>query len=267
MYTTSNGALNIKKIAIHIFIFFVLVILLSSSLGSVKAGERGVKLRFGAVVGVVQEGLYGKIPFIENVVKLDVKTQKHQLNALSYSKDLQSVDAAIALNYHLNPESVELLWKEIGRDYEERIIDPAIQESVKAATAKFTAQELIDERPKLKEEIKTELFNRLDGRHLVVEDFSIVNFDFSDVFEASIEKKQVAQQDALTAKNKLEQVKYEAEQRIAQATAEAEAIKIQAEAITVQGGANYVELKRVEKWDGRYPSTMLGGATPLLNIK
>ncbi len=258
------------KIAIHAFLWLFLIITLVSQfpLGTVAAGERGIRLRFNAPTGdVLEQGLYFRIPFIERVVKLDVQTQKVEAHALAYSKDLQTVDSAIALNYHLNPDSVSKLYTDIGVDYRDRIISPAIQEAVKAATAQFTAQELIEKRPIVKDEIKSQLTSRLQGKYIGVDEFSIINFDFSDAFETAIEAKQVAQQTALTEKNKLETVKFQGEQRVVQSRAEAEAIKIQAEAITSQGGKEYVELKRIEKWNGAYPHTMLGSATPLISVE
>lgn len=236
--------------------------------GTIHAGERGIRLRFNAVSGdVVREGLYFRIPLIEEVIRLDVKTQKIETQALAYSKDIQSVDATIALNYHLNPDAVQRLYEELGVDYRSRIIDPAIQESLKAATAKFTAQELIEKRPLVKEEIKAQLMERLGNKYIIVDDFSIVNFDFSNIYEQAVEQKQKAQQDALRAENDLKRVQFESEQRVAQATAEAEAIRIQAQAITQQGGRDYVQLKAVEKWDGKLPTQMIpGGTVPFIDL-
>lgn len=259
---------NVKKIIFRSISFIVLLIVLFGTFGIIGAGERGVLLQFGAVQDkVFSEGLYFKIPIIQKVKKMDVKTVKHEVEVIAYSKDIQTVDSKVALNYHLDPNNVNKLWQEIGKDYETRIIDPSIQESVKAATAKFTAQELIEERPKVKEEIRTQLFNRLDGKHIIVDDFSIVNFDFSDEYEKAVEAKQVAQQSALKADNDLQRIKKEAEQRVAQAEAEAKAIKIQAEAITQQGGRDYVSLKAIEKWDGKLPTTFVPDSTlPFLNV-
>lgn len=258
------------KIAIHavVGLFLLITLIAQFPLGTVGAGERGIRLRFNAPTGdVLSQGLYFRIPFIERVIKMDVQTQKIESHALAYSKDLQTVDSVIALNYHLSPDSVQKLYTEIGIDYRERIINPTIQEAVKAATAQFTAQELIEKRPVVKDEIKVQLVNRLQGKYITVDEFSIINFDFSDAYETAIEAKQVAQQTALTEKNKLETVKFQGEQRVVQSRAEAEAIKIQAEAITSQGGQEYVELKRIEKWDGKYPTTMLGSATPIIDVR
>ncbi len=215
----------------------------------IGAGERGVVLHFGAVENVVlNEGLHFRMPIYTSIEVVDVKTQKLQGKAEAFSKDIQAVATELALNYHVRPELANKLWQEVGEMYVERLIDPAIQESVKAATAKFTAQGLVEERPKVKEEIKLELIKRLEN-YFAVDEFSIVNFDFSDEYEKAVEAKQVAQQSALKAENDLKRIKVEADQRIAEATAEAEAIKIQAQAITQQGGKDYVMMQWIKSWE------------------
>jgi len=228
-------------------------------------GERGVVLRLGAVEDhIMDEGLHFRIPLVESVVKVDVKTQKVEVDAPSFSKDLQNVDTRIALNFHVDPKQVNRLWQEIGRDYESRIIAPSIQESVKAATAQFTAAELVAERPKVKDEIKRMMIERLGPRYVIVDDFSIVNFDFSDAYEKAIEEKQVAQQQALKAENDLKRIQVEAEQRIAQAKAEAEAIKIQTDAL--QQNQNLIKLEAVKRWNGVLPTITTGGVIPFLDV-
>ncbi len=261
---------KIAKMIIHaiVWVIALIVVIGSFPFGTVAAGERGIRLRFNAPTGeVLQQGLYFRIPFIERVVTMDVQTQKVETDAIAYSKDLQTVESKIALNYHLIPEQVKPLYTEIGVDYRERIISPAIQESIKAVAAQFTAQELIDKRPLVKDAIKLQLTERLQGKYIHVDDFSIINFDFSVAYEKAIEEKQVAQQTALAEKNKLETIKFQAEQKIATAKADAEAIRIQAEAITSQGGAEYVRLKATEKWDGKLPQNFVpGSAIPFINL-
>jgi len=247
----------------------IIAIAIVNPLVIINAGERGVVLNWGAVSDtILSEGIHLRVPVQQKVIRLDVRTVKMEVKVIAYSKDIQTVDSTVALNYYLNPISINKLWQQIGGDYESRVIDPAVQESVKAATAKFTAQELIEERPKVKEEIKTQLTERLGGKHIVVDDFSIINFDFSASYEQAVEAKQVAQQSALKAENDLIRIKTEAEQRIAQAKAEAEAIRIQAESISKQGGAEYVRLKTIEKWDGKLPTQMIpNGTLPFIELK
>ena len=249
-------------------IVIILLVVILSPFAIVQPGERGIVLQFGKIQRIIDEGIHWRTPLIENVVKLDVKTKVENVESAEASKDLQNVSAKVALNYNLIPENVGELWNQIGKDYKIRIIDPAIQESVKAATAKYTAEELITKREEVRDEIKTSLYERLSKEYINVTEVSIVNFDFSQSFNQAIESKVTAEQNALAAKNKLEQVKFEAEQRVAQATAEAEAIKIQAQAITQQGGDNYVALKSVEKWNGQLPINLYGSAPiPFLQIQ
>lgn len=258
----------VSKIVGKVFAALVVSFLLFGTFQTIGAGERGVVLRVGAVNRVMTEGFNWKIPFFESVAVMDVRTQKEEATATAASKDLQTVSTTVALNYHLQPDAVTRLWQTVGSGYKDRIIDPAIQEAIKASTSKFTAEELVTKRALVKEDVKLLLTERLAKEFIVVDEFSIINFDFSPEFNASIEKKVTAQQDALASENKLKQVQFEAEQRISQAKGEAEAIRIQAQAIQSQGGAEYVNLKAVEKWNGTLPTTMLpGGSLPFLNIK
>lgn len=235
----------------------------------VSAGQRGVVSNFGAISNnILQEGLHWRTPILQSVIKIDVRTQKEEVGAEAASKDLQTVHATIALNYHLDPTKVNLLWQKVGRDVQTTIIAPAIQEAVKASVAKYTAEELITKRAMVKEDAKGLLITRLGSEAIIVDELSIVNFDFSASFNAAIEAKVTAEQNALAAKNKLEQVKFEAEQRVAQAQAEAEAIRIQAESISKQGGESYVQMKAIERWDGKLPQQFVpGSALPFINLK
>ena len=233
---------------------------------AIGAGERGVVLNFGAFNGTVMSpGLHLKLPLVQNIVRYNVQTQKDEVNASAASKDLQEVTAKIAVNYHIEPDRVGDLHKNIGDQYGYRVVDPAIQEAIKAATAQYTAEELITKRVAVKDAMKNALTDRLNREYINVEEDSIVNFAVSQSFNASIEAKVTAEQDALAAKNKLEQVKYEAQQQIETAKAQAEAIKIQASAVNAQGGADYVKLQAINKWDGKLPVYMMGGEA-LINL-
>lgn len=249
--------------ALGIFILFLIL----NPVAVIQAGHRGVVLQFGKVVRTMDEGLNFRTPFVESVVKMEVKTQKHEAKANSASKDLQTINATVAVNYSLNPAFAGEIYKTIGKDYEVKVIDPAVQESVKASTAQFTAEELITKRAVVRDLMETHIRERLQTRGFVIEAVNIVNFDFSESFDKSIEAKVVAEQNALASKNKLEQTKYEAEQAVVTAKATAETIKIQAEAINSQGGADYVQLKAVEKWNGMLPQQMVPGSTvPFINL-
>ncbi|MBL7053144.1 MAG: prohibitin family protein [Candidatus Portnoybacteria bacterium] len=242
----------------------IFLILLFGAFGTVGAGERGILLQFGAVKNkVFNEGLYIKIPFIQQVVIMDVKIQKDEIPASASSKDLQIVTSRIALNYHLLPESVNKVWQEVGKNYNTRIIAPAIQESVKAETAKFTAEELITKREIVKEQIKANLAERLLKNFIIVDEFNIIDFDFSAAFNEAIESKVKAEQLKLKADRDLERIKIEADQRVADAQGKAQAIQIEAQAL--RANPQVVELRWIEKWDGKVP-TYWGQASPFIGI-
>ncbi len=218
----------------------------------VNAGEKAVITSNGAVSRVVGAGLHFRVPLIEHAVKYDVRTQKASADASAASSDLQTVNAKVAVNYNVNPATVADMYARIGTEdtIAATIIDPAIQEVVKAVTAKYTAEQLITQRAQVTSDIQTALTQRLQPNDVVITGVSITNFDFSSQFNQAIEAKVTAQQNAEAAKNKLAQVQYEAQQTTTKAQADADAIKIKAEAINSQGGADYVKLQAIEKWNG-----------------
>lgn len=263
-YTDANGEPLVAKIITHACLALLVLTLFFSTWGIIGAGQRGVLLQFGAVSGhIFGEGLYFKIPLVQSVAKIDVRVQKEQIEADAASKDLQTVKSVIALNFHLDPRFVAKIYQEVGMSYKERIIDPVIQESVKASTARFTAEELITKREVVREMIKNLMKEKLESRGIIIDEFNIVNFDFSPAFNQAIESKVSAEQNALAAKNKLEQVKFEAQQAIEAAKGKAEAISIEGQALLKS--PNVVELRWIEKWDGQVP-TYWGSATPFIGL-
>lgn len=267
------------KIVVTSIIFLVIIVGIIAlwPFGQIEAGERGVVLRFGAVTGEIkEEGLYIVNPFTERVAVMDVKLQKSEVDSAAASRDLQSVAAKVALNYHLSPDSVDKIYQDMRTDYNARLIAPALQESVKAATAKFTAEELITLRADVRDQIKIVLKEKLEGRGIIIDDFNIINFGFSKGFDDAIEKKETEKQAAMAEKNKLERIKFEAEQKVAQARGEAESVQIraaaEAEAIQKKSQAlaespKLVEYEKALRWDGKLPSTIVGGNTiPFFNI-
>jgi regulator of protease activity HflC (stomatin/prohibitin superfamily) len=237
----------------------VVLIVLFGSFGTVASNEIGVKTRLGKVVGAVSPGLYLKMPFLEHVSKMNFGTQTATYdgtNALAAaSKDLQDVRVASVVNYHIDKGQAQNIFiaYQSTDNYQSNVVEPIIRDTVKAMSAQYTAEELVTKRAEFNDRASQLLTERLQQKSVVVEKLNITNLKFSDTFEAAIEAKATAVQSAETAKNKLEQTKYEAEQRIAQAQGEAEAIKIQSQAINSQGGKSYTDLKAIEKWDGHLP--------------
>lgn len=181
-----------RNVAIGVVVFIIALIfvpiLLGSGVGTIQTGERGVLLRFGSVHSILNEGLYFKIPFIDSVEIVDIRIQKEQTEADSASKDLQTVNAIVALNFHVDERKVGNIYSSIGTDFKAKLVDPAIQESVKAATAKYTAEELVTKRESVRADITALLKTKLQDTYgLIVNDVNIVNFKFSEAFEQAIE--------------------------------------------------------------------------------
>ena len=261
-----------KRVFLYIGILIAALIAVSilNPFVVVGAGERGVVLNFGAVqTKVLDEGLHMRVPIMQKVVKLDVRVQKSQTDAEAASKDMQDTHSVIALNYHIQPEKANRVYQNLGQEFAARIIDPAMQEVDKAVTAKYTAVELITQREKVRTEIRTMLKQRLAAYDINVDDFSIVNFKFSDQFTQAIESKQTAEQLALKANRDLERIKIEAEQKIAQAQAEAESLRLQKANVTpelIRLRQIEASMKAIEKWDGHMPS-VTSSAIPFIDVK
>lgn len=260
MIIIQNSVQIIKKVVIVL----VVLVLVTSAFTVVPTGFRGVVTRFGKVTGkVFDEGLHFKIPFIETVNKINIQIQKEETNADSSSKDLQSVNATVALNYRIDDARVQDLYQDVGKSYVAKIIDPVIQEAVKSGMALFTAEELITKRAEVKEVIESIMAETLTERGIKVIDFNIVNFNFSAAFDNAIEAKVTAEQEALAAKNKLEQIKFEAQQAVESAKGRAEAIEIEAKAL--RNSPDILELRAIEKWNGVLPQ-VTGESVPFVNI-
>lgn len=255
---------NIIIVVGVLFLFFVL-----KPWAQVGAGQRGVVLNFGAVQDIVlEEGIHFRTPIMQDIILIDVKIQKVVTDAKSSSSDLQDVDMAVALNYNIIPENANIVYQTIGTDYKSRIIDPAIQEVMKAVSARYTAEELITKRPVVSSEMREALKERLLEANISVVAFSIINFSFSQTFTDAIEAKQTAEQNALKAKRDLDRILVEADQTIAAATAEAEALRLQKMNISpdlIELRKIEAELKAIEKWNGVLPG-VTGGAVPFIGV-
>ncbi len=234
---------------------FVLLILFFGSFTFIDAGNVGVVTRFGAVNRVVYPGVILKIPLVESVTSMDTRTQKDQVDAESASKDLQTVHSTIAINYHLEGSQAVVVYQNIGIDYQDKVVAPAIQETFKSITAQYTAEELITRREFLRQQAQESLKNKLLQYHILVDNFNIVNFEFSADFNQAIENKQVAQQN-------LEKAKIEADTAVTQATGQANAQK----ALRDNGSLTpeYLQFLALQKWNGVLPLATSG--TPFINI-
>jgi regulator of protease activity HflC (stomatin/prohibitin superfamily) len=238
----------------------------------INAGHRGVITTFGKVnQTVLEEGLHFRIPVMQQVREINVQIQKAEGDGDAASRDLQQVHTKIALNYHLIPTRVAETFQLVGdlNSVGDRIIVPAVQEAFKATTAKYTAEELISKRPEVRDQISQFMKDRLLRHGIAIDEFSIVNFRFSESFNQAIEGKTTADQLKLKAERDLERIKVEAEQKIASAKAEAESLRLQKQEIT----PDLLKLREIEnqrlaleKWNGQLPQ-VTGGSVPMINIK
>ena len=254
-----------------IFIFLVIVVFgFFKPWVQVGAGERGIVMNFGAVQDkVLNEGIHFRVPVMQQIIKMDIKIHKVVTDAASASSDLQDVALSVALNYHVIPDKANLVYQTIGLEFKERMIDPAIQEVMKAVSARYTAEELITKRPAVSAEMQESLTKRLLLSNISVDAFSIVSFSFSKIFTDAIEAKQTAEQNALKAERDLDRIKVEAQQTIAAATAEAEALRLQKMNISpdlIELRKIEANLKAIEKWNGILPQVTGGGAVPFIGV-
>jgi len=261
-----------KMVFLGIFGIFCLIFLLGAFY-QVDAGERAVLLTFGKPsMDAMTEGLHFKFPIAQTAKIMNVKTVKLMEDADAASRDLQDVQIAVTLNYHISPSETPKLYQEVGMTYEDTVIRPAIQDAIKATAAMFDAEEQLIKRAEIRAAIKVDLVERLTPFYINVDDVSITNFQFSEQFDAAIEAKQVAEQEAQKAENELIKVRLEAEQAIAMSQAEAEALRLQKDEITpelLQLRAIEVERVKWENWDGALPTTMFGdsgGVLPFYNV-
>lgn len=218
----------------------------------VPAGERGVWLRFGRVQGSTFEpGLHFVIPLVDTVETLSTRVQKQEISAEASSKDLQDVFTDIALNWHILPEQINAIYEQIGtqEDVVEAIIDPAVEEILKAVMARYTAEEIITLREQVKTEVDQELQARLSAYNLMVDDVSLVHVHFSERFREAVETKQIAEQEAKRAEFVARKAARQAETQVNLARGEAEAHRILRETLTPEILRN----KAIERWDGKLP--------------
>lgn len=254
---------NRKKCVIGAAALLVLGIFIFGSFRTVDAGEIGIITRFGNVDRVADAGLTFKIPFIEQMVKMDVRVQKEEAESSAATKDLQDVTATLALNYSIDKETALNIYRTLGVNYKDNIIVPALHESFKAGTAQYTAEELITNRTSAKEKSLTAIKERLAEYGIVVADLNIVNLSFSETFDAAVDAKAVAQQEVEKAKQDLEKAKVEAEKKITEAKAEAEAQRQQQSTLTDL----MIKKMYIEKWDGKLPTTNAGGSGFIIDLK
>lgn len=242
-----------KKIIVPALIITVVVIAAFSCVTTVPAGYTGVVSTFGKVSStVLQEGLNVKAPW-QQVHKINNKITKLEVSTEAFSKDLQTISTIVAVEYRVDKSKSYSIYKEVGENYKDVLIVPAVNEVLKSISSKYTAEESVTNRAVISEDIVKELNLKLNDIGITIADVNIINFDFSEAYISAIENKQVAEQELLKAKTEAQKKKVEAQ-------GEADALKIKAEAqaeanriLSKSITDNLVDYKKVEKWDGKMP--------------
>ena len=272
-------------IAVLFLILIVGGVIATQGFARVPAGYRGVLLTWGKVEDrVLPEGLSFIVPISQSVELMNVQVQKTESSESTATNDLQEVTTTVAVNFRLRYSAVNEIYRELRQDYESRVIKPNIEESLKATTAQYRAEELVKKRAEVKAAFDDILAERLDVFNIEVVSVSLTDFQFSPAFSAAIEAKVTAEQEALTAKNKLEQIRYEAQQQIIQAEAaknatialaegEAEAQIIAANAtaraielITSKMTPEYAQYLWLTQWDGKLPAVVGEGQGYIIDL-
>lgn len=244
----------------------ILIILLANAFSVVEAGHTGVIVTLGKVTeSTLQEGLHLKIPFIQDIVMIDNRIVKLEVLTEAFSKDLQTVNTTLAINYRVDTNKSYSIYKNIGPNYEDVLITPAVNEVLKATTALYTAEESVTNRNMISEGLVEGLNEKLNKEGLYITDVNIINFDFSEAFITAIEEKQVAQQQLLKAETDKQKAitnaQAEAESTRIKAEGEADANRTIAQSLTDQ----VIEYLKIQKWDGILPQ-VTGTSGTFVNI-
>ena len=278
MFKDKAGNFSPFKLVGLILAVILVVVFISASYVVIPAGHTGVALTFGKVEDtVLQEGLHFKVPFVQKIAVMDNRIVKLDVNTEAFSKDLQTITTVVAVNYHVGKENSQTVYKNVGLNFEEVLITPAVNEVLKAVTAKYTAVELVSSRAEVSMLLDDGLNEKLNNYGIFINELNIINWDFSEEYINAVEAKQVAEQNLIKTRTEQEQAlviaNTEAQKRVIAAEAEANEIKVLAEAnaesnriLTESITDLLIRYQTVAKWDGKLPTVMSGGDNMLIDI-
>ncbi len=239
---------NNRKYTPLILVGIIVIITIVSSFQTISSGEVGLKVRFGKIVdSSLNEGFNFKIPYIEKIVKVNIKVQKSELKVESSTKDMQIVDTTMAVNYRVDSKKASYLYKTVGNNYDEVVLQPSIKESIKSAIAQYNAEEITTKRAEVSSESLKILQEKVDKYGIIVEAFNLINIAFSPEYTRAIEEKQVAEQN-------LQKAKLEAEAVLVSAEATRKANDLLRQSLSDE----LIAKQFIEKWDGKLPTTYAG---------
>ena len=262
------------------------VLLTLSCIAIVPTGYTGILTTFGRVEDRTISSGFNFIAPWQQIVKMDNRTQKVQLSTSAFSSDIQQVDVAMSVNYCIDQETAQELYRTVGTNYYDNVMFPRIQENTKAVFAAYSAENLIAKRDNLSDQIAEAMSKDLKRYGITIVSIAIEDIDFTDAFTNAVEAKQVAAQNKLTAQTEQEQKTMEerataerakiaaqadADKAIIAANADLEVVKVQAEAALYAGEKEAEMNKRIsesltgeltdyywiKQWDGKLPTTVL----------
>jgi regulator of protease activity HflC (stomatin/prohibitin superfamily) len=270
------GANVVVRVVIGAIVVIGMVMLVSCSMTTVDTGHRGVKVRFGEVIGEgLSEGLYFVNPLTTDIRNIDTRVQSWNANTQAYTRDVQQATMQFVLNYRLDPTKAHIVYQQVGADWAAKLIGQVVLEEMKREVGQHEAVDLISQRDTAARTIETNVTGLLARRNVIVTGFQLTNIDYTNEFEHAVEAKVIAQQNAIEEQNRTVQVREKANQQIEtakgnaestilNAKAEAESIEIRARAL--ERNAKLVEWEAVQKWNGTLPQYMMGSAMPFINV-
>jgi regulator of protease activity HflC (stomatin/prohibitin superfamily) len=261
--------LPIRKIlmwAVVAIIAIVVVSVAGCGIKVVDTGQRGVKTRFGEITSTsLPEGLYFYNPITSNIIEIDTRVQRQDGDTESYTRDVQQAHIKYTLNYRLQQDKAHIVYRDVGRDWEQKLIPQVVLGTLKEVVGKWDAVDLIANRDKAGATTFEAMRAKFAERFVEVSRFEITDIAYTHEFENSVEAKVIAQQKAIEEQNHTKQIEEQARQKVLSAEAEAKSMQIRAEAL--EQNAKLVEWEAVQKWNGVLPQYMLGGgATPFINL-
>jgi len=260
----------IQRILMWVVVAIVALVIVSVAGCGIKVvdtGQRGIKTRFGEIVSEsLPEGLYFYNPLTSNIVEIDTRVQRQDGETDTYTRDVQQAAIKYTLNYRLQQNAAHLMYRDIGRDWEQKLIPQVVLGTLKEVVGKWDAVDLIANRDKAGNTAYEAIRTNLAERNVEVSRFEITDISYTKEFENSVEAKVIAQQRAIEEQNRTKQIEEQARQKVLSAEAEAKSMQIRAEAL--EQNAKLVEWEAVQKWNGVLPQYMLGGgAMPFINLQ
>jgi len=254
------------RAAVSILVIAVIAVIGGCGVHTVGTGHRGIKTTFGKVIGPpLAEGLYFVNPLTTAITPMDVRVLKWEDKTEAYTKDVQEAQISFVLNYRLQPDYAADVFQNIGPDWSQKLVGQVVYQRLKDTIGAWDAVDLVANRQKVTDSAQAQIAKDLASRHVDVTGYTITDIEFSRAFNAAVEAKVIAQQQAQQAQNRTEQIKQEAEQKVIAAKAEAESMKIRADALSQN--AKLVQWEAVQKWDGKLPVNMYGGsAVPFVDV-